>query len=102
MGFFDVIMGLIGLGGFGILSIAGVVFYAIRRDFNQEREKLQFKKMQEERKLEQVKQENYLLENEDMRLELNKIKEERLLTEKENDENKRWLIEETKIDKEKT
>lgn len=102
MGFFDVIMGLVGLGGFGILSIAGVAFYAIRRDFNQEREKLQLKKMQEERKLEQVKQENYLLENEDMRLELNKIKEERLLTEKENDENKRWLIEETKFDKEKT
>lgn len=102
MGFFDVIMGLVGLGGLGIMSIAGVAFYAIRRDFNQEKERVQLKKMREERKLEQVKQDNYLLENEDMRLELNKIKEQRLLTEKENDENSRWLIRETKYDKEKT
>lgn len=99
MGVFDVIMGLVGLGGLGIVSIAGIAFYAIKRDFNQEKEKLQLKKMHEERKLEQIKQENYLLENEDMRLELNKIKEKRLLAE--NDDNKRWLIEETKYDKEK-
>ncbi|SDK66025.1 hypothetical protein [Lacicoccus qingdaonensis] len=101
MGFFDVIMGLVGLGGLGILSIAGIAFYAITRDYNQEKEKLQLKKIREERKLEQIKQENYLLENEDMRLELDKIKEERLLTQKKNDENKRWLIRETKYDKEK-
>lgn len=101
MGFFDVIMGLVGLGGLGIISIAGIAFYAITRDYNQEKEKLQLKKMQEERKLEQIKQENYLLENEDMRLELNKIKEERLLTQKVNDENRRWLIREAKYDKEK-
>lgn len=101
MGFFDVIMGLVGLGGLGIISIAGIAFYAITRDFNQEKEKLQLKKMREERKLEQIKQENYLLENEDMRLELDKIKEERLLTGKENEGDKRWLIQETKYDKEK-
>lgn len=100
MGIFDVIMGLVGLGGFGILSIAGIAFYAIKKDFGQEKEKLALKKMQEERKLEQIKQENYLLENEDMRLELERIKKERLLTEKKNDK-KRWLIEETECDKEK-
>lgn len=101
MGIFDVIMGLVGLGGLGILSIAGIVFYAIKRDFGQEKEKLDLKKMQEERKLEQIRQENYLLENEDMRLELKRIKEERLLTEKKNSDKKRWLIEETEYDKEK-
>ena len=44
MGFFDVIMGLVGLGGLGIVSLAGVVFYGIRRDYDQEKEKLQLQK----------------------------------------------------------
>lgn len=95
MGFFEVILGLVGLGGLGIISIAGVIFYAIRRDFNQEQHRLSIKKMIEERKLEEVRQENYLLENEDMRLELDRIKGERLLEEEKNGKHNRWLIRET-------
>lgn len=93
MGFFDVIMGLVGLGGLGIVSLAGVVFYGIRRDYDQEKEKLQLQKKIEERKLEEIRQENYLLENEDMRKELDKIRAERLSM---NHEGRRWLIDETK------
>lgn len=93
MGFFDVIMGLVGLGGLGIVSLAGVVFYGIRRDYDQEKEKLQLQKKIEERKLEEIRQENYLLENEDMRKELDKIRAERLSM---NNEGRRWLIDETK------
>lgn len=93
MGFFDVIMGLVGLGGLGIVSLAGVVFYGIRRDYDQEKEKLQLQKKIEERKLEEIRQENYLLENEDMRKELEKIRTERLSV---NNEGGRWLIDETK------
>ena len=54
--------------------------------------------MKEERRLEEIKQENYLLENESMRRELEKIKAENARKQKalDNKENKRWLIEETK------
>ncbi|MCD2138895.1 hypothetical protein [Salinicoccus halitifaciens] len=100
MGFFDVIMGLVGLGGLGIVSLAGVAFYGIRRDYDQEKEKLQLQKMMEERKLEEIRQENYLLENEDMRKELEEIRAERLAG-RGGDGRKRWLIEETKSDRDK-
>lgn len=95
MGFFDVIIGFVALGGLGIISLTGVAFYGIRRDYNQEKERLRLQMMIEERKLEEIRQENYLLENEDMRKELEEIKASRRLNANENDQ-KRWLIKETK------
>lgn len=95
MGFFDVIMGIVTLGGLGIISLAGVAVYGIRKDYNQEKEKLHLQKMIEERKLEEIRQENYLLENADMRKELEEIRQARLSGERD-DSGKRWLIKETK------
>ena len=48
--------------------------------------------------MQEIKQENYLLENESMRIELEKIKKENRRKQKalEDRENKRWLIEETR------
>ncbi len=94
MGFFDVLMGLVGVGGLGILSFAGVAFYGIRRDYTQQQEQLELQKMIEERKLEEVRQENYLLENADMRKELEEIRAARRVENK--DDAQRWLIKETK------
>ena len=49
--------------------------------------------MKEQRRLEEIKQENYLLENESMRIELDKIKKENERKQKalENKENRRWV-----------
>ncbi|CAM4309314.1 hypothetical protein [Jeotgalicoccus halotolerans] len=82
-----------------LVLVGGVVsipLYAMRRGYNQSDEKLEIKKLVEQRKLEQIKQDNYLLENKVMALELEKIKKERELREQkalENQENCRWLIE---------
>ena len=73
-----------------------IPLYAMRRGYNQSDEKLEVKKIVEQRKLEQIKQDNYLLENKSMALELEQIKQERELREQkalENKENRRWLIE---------
>lgn len=77
-----------------ILTFA-VPLYAIFRGFNQSDEKVQLKKLKEQTKLEQIKQENYLLENESMRIELDKIKKENERKQKvlDNKEERRWLIE---------
>lgn len=77
-----------------ILTFA-VPLYAIFRGFNQSDEKVQLKKLKEQTKLEQIKQENYLLENESMRIELDKIKKENERKQKalDNKEDRRWLIE---------
>ena len=79
-------------------GIVSIPLYAMRRGYNQSDEKLKIKKIVEEQKLEQVKQDNYLLENQSMALELEKIKKERELREEkalENKEKKRWLIEDS-------
>ncbi|MFC3418760.1 hypothetical protein ACFOLA_04625 [Salinicoccus hispanicus] len=52
--------------------------------------------LNKEIELEQIRQENYLLENQSMMEELHKIRAENRLS-YERDENRRWLIEETKI-----
>ncbi|CDZ98980.1 hypothetical protein BN1048_00099 [Jeotgalicoccus saudimassiliensis] len=80
-------------------GIASIPLYAMRRGYNQSDEKLEIKKLVEQRKLEQIKQDNYLLENKVMALELEKIKEERELREQKAlgaTENRRWLIEDRK------
>ncbi|MFD2831499.1 hypothetical protein [Corticicoccus populi] len=79
-----------------ICTAAGVITDYLKR-MNQ-KEKLRLKQLDKEIELEQLKQENYLLENEEMRITLNRIKEEN----KERSEEKyaskenKWLIEETK------
>lgn len=93
MGIFEFIFftSLVLVGG-----VVSIPLYAMRRGYNQSDEKLEIKKLVEQRKLEQIKQDNYLLENKVMALELEKIKKERELREQkalENQENRRWLIE---------
>lgn len=93
MGVFEFIFftTLVLLGG-----IASIPLYAMKRGYNQSDQKLEIKKMVEQRKLEQIKQDNYLLENQSMSLELEQLKQERELREQkalENKENRRWLIE---------
>ncbi len=78
---------------------ASIPLYAMKRGYNQSDQKLEIRKMVEQRKLEQIKQDNYLLENKSMELELEQIKQERELREQkalENKENRRWLIEDKK------
>lgn len=89
-------MDIVGLAS--VILVFTIPIYAIYRGYNQSDEKLNLKKMKEERRLEEIKQENYLLENESMRRELEKIKAENAKKQKALDkkENKRWLIEETK------
>ena len=89
-------MDIVGLAS--VILVFTIPIYAIYRGYNQSDEKLNLKKMKEKRRLEEIKQENYLLENESMRRELEKIKAENAKKQKALDkkENKRWLIEETK------
>ena len=89
-------MDIVGLAS--VILVFTIPIYAIYRGYNQSDEKLNLKKMKEERRLEEIKQENYLLENESMRRKLEKIKAENAKKQKALDkkENKRWLIEETK------
>ncbi len=73
-----------------------VPLYAIKRRSDQKDERLKVDHMREQKELEQVRQENYLLENKQMRIELDKIKEERILKESDDQKKDRWLIEESK------
>ena len=76
-----------------------IPLYAMKRGYNQSDQKLEIRKMVEQRKLEQIKQDNYLLENKSMALELEQIKEERELREQkalDSKESRRWLIEDKK------
>lgn len=58
--------------------------------------KMEQNKLSEMTELERIKQENYLLENADMRRELEQIRKENNLFNKEKQKDSRWLIEETK------
>lgn len=93
MGVFEFILfaTLIGVGG-----LISIPLYAMRRTFNQSDAKLKIKHVEEQRKLEQVKQENYMLENKSMQLELEQIKKDREIREQkalQSKECRRWLIE---------
>lgn len=94
-------MDIVGLAA--VILTFTIPLYAIYRGYNQSDDKMELKKMKEQRRLEEIKQENYLLENESMRIELDKIKKENERKQKalENKENRRWLIEETKEEKDK-
>ena len=73
-----------------------VPLYAIKRRSDQKDDRLKIDHIREQKELEQDRQENYLLENKQMRIELDKIKEERALKERNGQKNDRWLIEESK------
>ena len=94
-------MDIVGLAA--VILTFTVPLYAIYRGYNQSDDKMELKKMKEQRRLEEIKQENYLLENESMRIELDKIKKENERKQKalENKENRRWLIEESEEEKDK-
>lgn len=83
-----------------VLSL-GIPIYAIYRGYNQSDDKVEARKLYEQRRLEEIKQENYLLENESMRIELDRIRKENSKRQKslENKEDRRWLIEETEEEK---
>lgn len=94
-------MDIVGLAA--VILTFTVPLYAIYRGYNQSDDKMELKKMKEQRRLEEIKQENYLLENESMRIELDKIKKENERKQKslENKEKRRWLIEESEAEKDK-
>ena len=94
-------MDIVGLSA--VILTFTIPLYAIYRGYNQSDDKMELKKMKEQRRLEEIKQENYLLENESMRIELDKIKKENERKHKalENKENRRWLIEESEEEKDK-
>ena len=94
-------MDIVGLAA--VILTFTIPLYAIYRGYNQSDDKMELKKMKEQRRLEEIKQENYLLENESMRIELDKIKKENERKQKalENKENRRWLIEESEAEKDK-
>lgn len=94
-------MDIVGLAA--VILTFTVPLYAIYRGYNQSDDKMELKKMKEQRRLEEIKQENYLLENESMRIELDKIKKENAKKQKalENKEDNRWLIEETEEERDK-
>ena len=86
-------MDIVGLAA--VILTFTIPLYAIYRGYNQSDDKMELKKMKEQRRLEEIKQENYLLENESMRIELDKIKKENERKQKalDNKEDRRWLIE---------
>lgn len=94
-------MDIVGLAA--VILTFTIPLYAIYRGYNQSDDKMELKKMKEQRRLEEIKQENYLLENESMRIELDKIKKENERKQKslENKQNRRWLIEESEAEKDK-
>ena len=94
-------MDIVGLAA--VILTFTIPLYAIYRGYNQSDDKMELKKMKEQRRLEEIKQENYLLENESMRIELDKIKKENAKKQKalENKEGNRWLIEETEEERDK-
>ena len=94
-------MDIVGLAA--VILTFTIPLYAIYRGYNQSDDKMELKKMKEQRRLEEIKQENYLLENESMRIELDKIKKEneRKQNALENKEDRRWLIEESEEEKDK-
>ncbi|CAD2079402.1 hypothetical protein GCM10007275_11550 [Jeotgalicoccus coquinae] len=91
------------IGLIAVLLSLGIPLYAIYRGYNQSDDKIETKKLYEQRRLEEIKQENYLLENESMRIELDKIKKENAKKQQalENKEERRWLIEESEEEKDR-
>lgn len=92
-----------------MMWILGIVLISVIGGFGSEflkhqrkMEKMKLDAIDKQLELERLKQENFLLENQHMKSELERIKEEnaKLLESKQTDKNNRWLIEETKTEKE--
>lgn len=84
-----------------VITAGGVSIplYAMKRGYGQSDAKLRIKEIEAQRKLEIVRQENFILENKAMELELDKMKKEREERERNalvSKENKRWLIEDNR------
>lgn len=79
-----------------IIALAGITAGVISNylSHRKDMEKLKLKYLDKEIELERMKQENFLLENEEMKVVLDRIKEDnkRLASEKDN----KWLIQETR------
>lgn len=79
-----------------VVLFFSVPLYAIKRRSDQKEDRLKIDHIREQKELESIRQENYLLENKQMRIELDQIKEKRALKENNNQREDKWLIEETK------
>ncbi|MFC3420308.1 hypothetical protein ACFOLA_13150 [Salinicoccus hispanicus] len=89
-----------GIFEFLIATVPVVLFfsiplYAINRDYKKKQQKLEIRKLQEEKELEQLRQENFMIENKHMQLELDRMKEERERQRYEDGRESRWLIHDT-------
>lgn len=79
-----------------VVLFFSVPLYAIKRRSDQKDDRLKIDLIREQKELELIRQENYLLENKQMRIELDKIREERVSKENNTQREDKWLIEETK------
>ena len=79
-----------------VVLFFSVPLYAIKRRSDQKEDRLKIDHIREQKELESIRQENYMLENKQMRIELDKIKEERALKANNTQREDKWLIEETK------
>lgn len=76
-----------------VIMVFSIPLYAIRRTFNQKDKKLKLKELEEQKDLEKIRQENYLIENKQMQLELDKMKKDREKLDSMESRKDRWLIE---------
>lgn len=76
-----------------VIMVFSIPLYAIRRTFNQKDKKLKLKELEEQKGLEKIRQENYLIENKQMQLELDKMKKDREKLDSMESRKDRWLIE---------
>lgn len=90
MGFFEFLIATV-----PVILFFSIPLYAIKRGSDQKDEKLRIKQLKEEKELEMLKQENYLLENKQMRLELDQIREQRSLKEENRRKEGKWLIQDS-------
>lgn len=79
-----------------VVLFFSVPLYAIKRRSDQKEDRLKIDHIREQKELESIRQENYMLENKQMRIELDKIKEERALKANNTQREDKWLIEETR------
>ncbi|MFD2830288.1 hypothetical protein [Corticicoccus populi] len=84
------------IGLFAVVMSLSIPIYALRRHYNQTDDRNKLRQLDKEHEIELIKQENYLLENKQMQMELDKIKAEREERTAELEKKDRWLIEDKK------
>ncbi|WP_271398507.1 hypothetical protein [Salinicoccus roseus] len=90
MGIFEFLVTIIPVALFFSIPL-----YAINVGHRQKKEKLEIRRLQEEKELERLRQENFLLENKHMQLELDRMKEESGQRRLDESRESRWLIKDT-------